>query len=779
METGYPYPWMILRITLFHQSMLTNIKGEILNIEEVAISQASQSYVLLKGDLGVELESSGQQGPHGANLNLEHAEGDRPPVSVDHTTEIPHVPVGSSNVIEVDEPARSAEGSTIEPNPTPTLPALIPLASSREVTPVAPLDQSTLEHAEGDRPPVAVDPTTELPHVPVESGNVIEEVDETARSVEGSTIEPNPAPTLPALIPLASSREVTPVAPLDQSTLEHAEGDRPPVPIDHTTEIPHVPVESSNVIEVDEPARSVEGSIIEANPTPTLPALIPPASSREVTPVVPLDQSTLESEIQPSTPEEASAAVAAQKQDPVDDPAPTGPQEAGTSLVSPHISQQDEAGENIPSAFLGIVKGPLITRILVEKRQNVPETSVENDGESAALDGDTTPLTVTAVNSTDTPFDADTGRSDVPEVATTPRSELGVFTPTFDSRSEVSAASNEPIPSLSPRTDPASPIAGEFEVPALALSGALASATTPEVVAQSVPDAASDATSEASIEPVPPSSPVHDVTSVSTPTKDNSASQLPLFNPLNPSTHIIIGASQHDVIVSAQEAPAAEPYNPVNVVLKDTPSDIPGLESAIVETENERPSVHGGVTPRIPDTSLLPNEAEQGDVPNGTESKTPSPPSWAVPRKNDASSKEVSNQWDDAVHDLNIALVSNPRALERGEPERAERVASPSRVGEYFPSSERVPVQIVPLPKDDDESSSKPSDSLDVSGKTRTRLISTASSRLLPGGWTTDSPRAEGRASLEMAQGEFSPPIRPQDAEDTASKKSGLKCLLM
>jgi hypothetical protein len=257
----------------------------------------------------------------------------------------------------------------------------------------------------------------------------------------------------------------------------------------------------------------------------------------------------------------------------------------------------------------------------------------------------------------------------------------------------------------------------------------------------------------------------------------------------------IVDASQHGV-VSAQEAPAvAEPYNPVDAVLKGTASDA-GLGSAIMETEKEHLSVHEGVTPRIPDSNLLPNEVEQSDGPNGTESKTPSPPSWAVPREDDPSLKEVSQQLDDAAHDLNITLVSNP-PLERGKPEGAEPVASPSRVGKSFPSSERlvfniyvgrlfltsflrIPVQIVPLPKDDDESSSKPSDSLDVpSGKMRTRLISTASSRLLPGGWTTDSPRAEGRASLEMAQGEFSPPIRPQDVEDIESKKSGLKCLLM
>lgn len=94
----------------------------------------------------------------------------------------------------------------------------------------------------------------------------------------------------------------------------------------------------------------------------------------------------------------------------------------------------------------------------------------------------------------------------------------------------------------------------------------------------------------------------------------------------------------------------------------------------------------------------------------------------------------------------------------------------------------RTPAQIIPLPMDDDDSSSKPSDSLDVpSARTRSRLISTASSRLLPGGWKTDTPKPQGRASMEMAQGEFSPPMRPQEvsSEDVESKKSGTKCLLM
>lgn len=90
-------------------------------------------------------------------------------------------------------------------------------------------------------------------------------------------------------------------------------------------------------------------------------------------------------------------------------------------------------------------------------------------------------------------------------------------------------------------------------------------------------------------------------------------------------------------------------------------------------------------------------------------------------------------------------------------------------------------MQIVPLPnEEDDESSDKPSECLDVPPtKMRARLVSTSSSRLLPGGWKTDSPKPQGRASLEMAQGEFSPPIRPQEVDDAETKKSGMKCLVM
>lgn len=49
-------------------------------------------------------------------------------------------------------------------------------------------------------------------------------------------------------------------------------------------------------------------------------------------------------------------------------------------------------------------------------------------------------------------------RSDIPEVPGSPRSDLGILTPSFDTRSEVSVASHEPIAPSSPRLDPEAPL---------------------------------------------------------------------------------------------------------------------------------------------------------------------------------------------------------------------------------------------------------------------------------------------------------------------------------
>lgn len=53
---------------------------------------------------------------------------------------------------------------------------------------------------------------------------------------------------------------------------------------------------------------------------------------------------------------------------------------------------------------------------------------------------------------------SDVSVSDVPEPAMTPKSDLGIFTPGFDTRSEVSRASRDTIPPDSPRLDPEAPL---------------------------------------------------------------------------------------------------------------------------------------------------------------------------------------------------------------------------------------------------------------------------------------------------------------------------------
>ena len=73
--------------------------------------------------------------------------------------------------------------------------------------------------------------------------------------------------------------------------------------------------------------------------------------------------------------------------------------------------------------------------------------------------------------------------------------------------------SNEPIPLLSPHTNPSSLIAREFDMLGLALvTSGLALSTDAEVEAQILPDISLETLSEASIEPALPYSPYHDTT---------------------------------------------------------------------------------------------------------------------------------------------------------------------------------------------------------------------------------------------------------------------------
>jgi hypothetical protein len=259
---------------------------------------------------------------------------------------------------------------------------------------------------------------------------------------------------------------------------------------------------------------------------------------------------------------------------------------------------------------------------------------------------------------TDMSYDA--SRSDVPEVATTPRSELGVFTPTFDSRSEVSAASNEPIASLSPRTDPSSPVTGEFDVPDLSLNGTLAPSTDPGIIAKSIPDGLSEATSEASVEPVPPSSPVQDITPLSTPTRQDSISESSAFFPSVQDAHAT------ESLVPVDEAKLLDPASHM------LPSE--GLQSQLHPLREE-------ATPRTSESGLLP-EAEEDIEVDETESKTPSPPSWAIPVDGP---KKVSQQTADATD-----VSHDAQALPDQKTRKSESAGPASRSGEYFPSAKLV-----------------------------------------------------------------------------------------
>ncbi|KAL0954804.1 hypothetical protein HGRIS_003750 [Hohenbuehelia grisea] len=61
-------------------------------------------------------------------------------------------------------------------------------------------------------------------------------------------------------------------------------------------------------------------------------------------------------------------------------------------------------------------------------------------------------------------------------------------------------------------------------------------------------------------------------------------------------------------------------------------------------------------------------------------------------------------------------------------------------------------------------------DDTDVSPtKPRSRLESTASSRFFPGGWFSSSPKIQGRPSLDVAQGEFTPSKTPVDMSGTTA----------
>lgn len=121
-------------------------------------------------------------------------------------------------------------------------------------------------------------------------------------------------------------------------------------------------------IPVGEPSAITKLSVLVSSTTPAA-----------VTPAEHLDKLNVEPEVQSNSPEDASTPVDVYRQGPCDNQIPIRPFEA--SLISPDVLRQSEIVEDDTSTASGIPKGPLITRVLLEKKWNVPEASVGGDGE--------------------------------------------------------------------------------------------------------------------------------------------------------------------------------------------------------------------------------------------------------------------------------------------------------------------------------------------------------------------------------------------------------------
>jgi hypothetical protein len=106
--------------------------------------------------------------------------------------------------------------------------------------------------------------------------------------------------------------------------------------------------------------------------------------SPKVTSVIPSDQSIPDTQMKPSTREDVEATVDVQKQAISESQASVRAEEVSETLVElpKQPEQYEEDGDDDTSAFPGIVKGPLITRIIAEKEKDAPEIPVENDDEA-------------------------------------------------------------------------------------------------------------------------------------------------------------------------------------------------------------------------------------------------------------------------------------------------------------------------------------------------------------------------------------------------------------
>ncbi|KLO11550.1 hypothetical protein SCHPADRAFT_941955 [Schizopora paradoxa] len=88
-------------------------------------------------------------------------------------------------------------------------------------------------------------------------------------------------------------------------------------------------------------------------------------------------------------------------------------------------------------------------------------------------------------------------KSDVPEPSMSPKSDLGIFTPSFDTRSEVSVASHKPLAPSSPRLDPEAPLPEVIQTPVIVIPPSIA----PQISMQ----ASSDSEAQDLLTPLPES----------------------------------------------------------------------------------------------------------------------------------------------------------------------------------------------------------------------------------------------------------------------------------
>lgn len=131
------------------------------------------------------------------------------------------------------------------------------------------------------------------------------------------------------------------------------------------------------------------------------------------------------------------------------------------SLVVPVDTVGDRPKSPWTPSYSVITQGPGLHEEDLDHLEQLPERAIDIDSHEGLSFVQTN---IPAIQAEE--FDNASVASDVPEPPLSPRSDLGVFTPSFDTRSEVSAASREPVSPTSSRTDLASLGSDELIVPA-------------------------------------------------------------------------------------------------------------------------------------------------------------------------------------------------------------------------------------------------------------------------------------------------------------------------